>query len=249
MNARMDLKKVTAFYSSPVVIEHYADAAARIGLWESEEKLFTRLFKKDDTLLELGCGAGRIAFGLWELGYRNLLAGDISRVMIARARQMAQVLEYDVSLQVFDATDLKFEDNLFDGAIFGFNGLTTIPTRAARQKAIAETYRVIRPGAAFVFTACDRDSPRYRKFWEEERERWRQQTQNPELDDFGDRYDETPLGEQYLHVPTREEMRADVTAAGFAVELDVPRAHLANESFAVREFSGDCRFWVVRKPA
>ena len=65
-----------AYFESDGVVDDYAKASVELGLWASEEKIFTRLFAPDDSLLELGCGAGRIAIGLYELGYRNLLATD-----------------------------------------------------------------------------------------------------------------------------------------------------------------------------
>jgi len=239
---------VLKYFDSDIVVDHYAEAAARVGLWRSEEKVFTRLFRKEDSLLELGCGAGRIAFGLHELGYRNLLATDYSRQMIKRARHMAQVLDYAIPFRVGDATALEFEDAIFDGAIFGFNGLMQIPVAANRMRALREIHRVLRPGAWFTFTTHDRENPRFKKFWEQEKLRWRRARQQPELDDFGDRFEPTELGELYIHVPTIREMESALKEAGFRIEANVPRSVLANESPAVREFSDECRFWIAQKP-
>ena len=126
----MDSKIVKSYFESDPVVEHYAQAVAHLGLWQSEEKILTRVFKRDVSLLELGCGAGRIALGLYELGYKNILATDYSKGMIKRARHLAKLLEYPVPFRVADATNLEFEDNVFDGAIFGFNGLMQIPSVA-----------------------------------------------------------------------------------------------------------------------
>ena len=78
----MDADAVKAYYNQPGVVTEYAQAVSRVGLWRSEEKIFTRLFKPEGKLLGLGCGAGRIAIGLWELGYRNILGVDIARDMV-----------------------------------------------------------------------------------------------------------------------------------------------------------------------
>ncbi|WP_269522890.1 class I SAM-dependent methyltransferase [Coraliomargarita parva] len=244
----MERETVLAYFDSDVVVDHYALAAARVGLWESEEKIFTRLFQQADSILELGCGAGRIAFGLHELGYRNILATDYSRQMVKQARHMAEVLEYAIPMQVADATRLPFEDNLFDGAIFGFNGLMQIPKAENREKALREIFRVIRPGAWFVFTSHDRENPKHRKFWEQEKLRWRRSKQKEALDDFGDRYEPTDMGELYIHVPTIREMEKVLKGVGFRIEANAMRSAVANESPRVREFSDDCRFWVVQKP-
>ncbi len=245
----MEVKVVKDYYNAPRVVKHYADAAIQVGLWLSEEKIFKRVFRKQDTLLELGCGAGRIAMGLWELGYRNIMATDYSREMVLEARRMARVLRYGIHWKVEDATRLTFEDNLFNGAIFGFNGLMQIPGRDNRQQAIREIHRVIRPGAFFVFTTHDRELSKFRKFWEKEKIAWRNGKQNPALDEFGDRFEITPLGDLFIHVPRRQDVREMLKSAGFRIEADVLRSQIASENNNVREFSDECRFWVAQKPA
>ena len=120
---KAEAEAVHAYFNSDEVVEEYAASVQRVGLWESEEKVFKRLFKKEDSLLELGCGAGRIAIGLHELGYPNIIGLDYAREMVRRARHLAEVLEYSIPFRVGDATHLEFEDEVFDGAIFGFNGL------------------------------------------------------------------------------------------------------------------------------
>lgn len=243
----MDAKDVQAYFDSEGVVEFYARAAAELGLWRSEEKIFTRLFKPADTLLELGCGAGRIAIGLHELGYRNLLATDYARAMIARARRLAEVLEYSIPFRVADATALEFEDNVFDGAIFGFNGLMQIPQAGERLRALREIRRVLRPGAWFVFTSHDRDRSAHRGFWEAEAARWEYGTEKEELDDFGDRTEPTDHGTHFMHVPTVAEMQSLLAEVGFRLEASVMRSELTQESAEVEAFADDCRFWVVQK--
>ena len=47
----MDAKEVKAYFDSEGVVDYYAQAAAELGLWVSEEKIFTRLFKSEDSLI------------------------------------------------------------------------------------------------------------------------------------------------------------------------------------------------------
>jgi ubiquinone/menaquinone biosynthesis C-methylase UbiE len=244
----MDRETVLKYFDSESVVEHYANAAERLGLWQSEEKIFTRVFEPSDSLLELGCGAGRIALGLHELGYTNIMATDYSRKMIKRARHLSTLLEYNIPLRVCDATDLEFDDNAFDGAIFGFNGLMQIPQAAQREQALSEIYRVIRPGAWFIFTSHDRDRSPHRSFWIEEQRRWQEANQSADLDDYGDRTEATAEGDHYMHVPSVQEMEAVLARVGFRVEATVMRSQLAHESPEVAAFSDDCRFWAVQKP-
>lgn len=244
----MDRETVLNYFKSEGVVDHYAQAAARLGLWVSEEKVFTRLFAKEDAILELGCGAGRIAFGLHELGYQHLMALDYARPMVEKARHMATVLEYRIPFRVGDATRLEFDDNAFEGAIFGFNGLMQIPGKAQREKALREILRVIRPGAWFVFTTHDRARSKHQQFWADERQRWEDGQQAEGLDEFGDRTETTELGQHFMHVPTVEEMTELLEQVGFRIEAHAMRSELANEPQDVRDFADDCRFWVVQKP-
>ena len=38
------------YFDSESVVDHYAQAAVRLGLWLSEEKIFTRVFKPEDSI-------------------------------------------------------------------------------------------------------------------------------------------------------------------------------------------------------
>ena len=246
---KVTAENVRAFYDDPAVVEHYRRATANVGLWLSEEIVFRRVFAPGDRILELGTGTGRISIGLAELGYKHLLAIDIAKEMIAEARRINKVLEAGVSFRQGDATRLKFEDGLFDGAIFGFNGLMQIPGREQRRMALREILRVVRPGAPFVFTSHDRNASPHSGFWKKERQRWSRDKQNAALIDFGDRYDDTDLGRLYIHVPTPEEMREELKLTGWKCEWDALRSAIAHEGPDMKQFSDECRFWVARKPA
>ena len=67
------------------------------------------------------------------------------------------------------------------------------------------------------------------------------------MDDFGDRFESTDMGDVYIHVPDQASMEALVQDVGFQVEIVVPRSIIANEDPNVREFSDDCAFWILRK--
>jgi ubiquinone/menaquinone biosynthesis C-methylase UbiE len=245
----MNPEEVKAFYENDGVVLHYATAVNRVGLWNSEELLLTRLFRPDQKLLEIGCGAGRIAFGLHNLGYRNLTAVDYSPDMIGIARNIAAEKSISLDLRVGDATQLEFSDESFDGAIFGFNGLMQIPSQARRQGALEEIFRVIKPNGFFFFTTHDRDNPRHRKHWKKDQKQWKSGNQRPEYEDFGDRIGDTEWGEMYIHIPTKEEMIERLTAAGFRLLSCQSRCLVALESKETRQFSDECLMWVVKKPA
>lgn len=244
----MNERDVQDYFDAPAVVEYYAQAASELGLWRSEEKIFTRLFQPEQSILELGCGAGRIAIGLHEIGYQNLLASDLSKEMVARARHLAKMLEYAIPFRVCDATALEFEAEVFDGAIFGFNGLMQIPSCAGRECALSEVFRVLRPGAWFCFTTHDRERSPHQAFWVAEQARWAAGTQDSGLEVLGDRAEMTTDGLHFMHVPTQAEMTTLLEKVGFRLEVTVMRSELAEEPTAVEAFADDCRFWVVQRP-
>lgn len=239
---------VKEHFRDPRAVDHYGRAASSVGLWLSEEKVFRKFFRPEETLLDVGCGAGRISIGLWELGYRHLLGIDFSPEMIERARRITRLLEYGISFRCGDATDLELDDDSFDGAIFSFNGLMQIPRRERRRRAFSEIGRVVRPGGFFVFTTHDRANRRFKNFWLEEEERWARHQQDQRLEEMGDRYFEAATGCTFMHIPTRTEVLEDLAATGWEHQGDLWRHEIAKEPADVREFSDECRFWIVRKP-
>ena len=79
----MQADKVKEYYLSDTVVDYYAKATSSVGLWISERKIFRRVFADYEVgLLDVGCGCGRISFGLSQLGYKNLLGIDYSSKMI-----------------------------------------------------------------------------------------------------------------------------------------------------------------------
>ena len=78
----MEIDTVQSYFNSDPVVAHYEAATQKIGLWKSEEKIFQQIYNLEDSILELGCGVGRISFGLHELGYKHLLATDYALSLI-----------------------------------------------------------------------------------------------------------------------------------------------------------------------
>ena len=239
---------VKSLFRNDSIVAHYESAAVEIGLWRSEEAVFRRVFTPAETVLELGCGGGRIALGLWELGYHRILATDFSREMVTAARRLAKKLGYAVPMRVADATRLTFEDGMFDGAIFGFNGIMQIPVADRRAQALREIWRVTRAGGRLVFTTHDRSVGAHAVFWSEEQQRWDAGERDPRLVEWGDRVVEASHGLFYIHIPTRDEVIALLRVTGWDLVDDAMRSEICEESASVETFASDCRFWVVQKP-
>ncbi len=244
----MDVERVRGYFNEEGTVQHYAKAVANVGLWESEKLLFNKYFRREEYLLDLGCGAGRASIGLWEEGFERVLGTDLAESMVAESRDIADCLGCPFQFQREDATDLSFADETFDGAVFAFNGLMQIPDRRVRRRALLQIYRVLRVGGHFVFSTLDREDRLYSKVFAVADDPDHDLAQNQDLIDYGDRHFRTEHGTTFMHVPTRSEVVEDLSEAGFELVEDAMRSSLARESAAVLDFSEDCRLWVVRKP-
>lgn len=119
----MDASFVKNYFENMRVVSDYARAVDSVGLWASEKMLIERYIPKTAKVLELGCGAGRIAIGMARLGYENIYASDFSTNMVDVAKQLAERDSLNVEFSVQDATAISLPDETFDVVIFGFNGL------------------------------------------------------------------------------------------------------------------------------
>ena len=128
-------------YLGSVLFEPYAeDLVARLNLPDGAN------------VLELACGTGIVTRRLREkLGpAATLVATDLNEPMLDYARLKFEApagLEWKQA----DATDLQFADESFDAVVCQF-GLMFFPDK---EKAVGETYRVLKPGGRFLFNVWD----------------------------------------------------------------------------------------------
>jgi len=221
---------------------HYARAAVRIGIWASERVLIERYFTQSHRILELGCGGGRVALGLLQSGYPEVIATDFSPIMVSLAR--AVLADHDEAwekcVERQDATALTYPDACFDGAIYAFNGLMCLPSRAHRLAARRSIHRVLKPGGVFLFTAADREKGAYAAY------RAKEAAPDDELIP-GDRWHESDTSPVFMHSSTEAETRGELSETGFSV-IECPLStELAADGPLVREFAGETRFFIARK--
>ena len=220
---------------------HYARAAVRVGLWESERRLILQHIRPNDRVLELGCGGGRVALGLLRMGYANITATDFSPTMVSLAQGvLAEACpDWEKLVSEEDATALSFPDDSFDAAIFAFNGLMCLPSQGHRMAALRSIHRVLRTGGIFLFTASDREKGANAAYWARE--------QNPPDLIPGDRWHESDTTPVFIHSSTEAETREELSAAGFGVLACPLSTEVAADGPLVRDFAGETRFFVARK--
>lgn len=232
-----------SYFSHPETVADYARAALRVGLWASERVVLERFVPRAGRVLELGCGAGRVAAGMAREGWSDVLATDFSPAMVDAARAVVEATGTgrSVRCEVADATALPYPDNTYDAVVFAFNGLLMIPKSERRAAAMREVARVLKPGGVFVFTGHDRSATRV--------EHWRNREREPEAgeDEFGDTVYGTPQGAVFIHSAEEAALREALATAGLRVVFSEMRSVIAEESRLVREFSDETRFRVAVK--
>jgi ubiquinone/menaquinone biosynthesis C-methylase UbiE len=104
---------------------------------------------KEMTVLEIGCGVGRVTRALAEL-FGHVLAVDVSGEMIRQAREKNSAIS-NVEFYQTNGKDLAV---LGDVAIdFAFSSIVFqhIPSREVIESYVAEVHRLLRPGGLFKF--------------------------------------------------------------------------------------------------
>ena len=145
------------------------DQAARSKVFTHplDRSRLIRALSPDASILDYGCGQGRLCHELSQLGYRDVQGVDSSEEMIRIARSRHR----DLNFSVVDPCAAPFPDRSFD-AVLLFAVLTCIPSDAAQKRLIAELARVLRPGGLLLISdyplqSDERNRNRYDSFEDE----------------------------------------------------------------------------------
>ena len=246
-----EIESVRETYNRDGVVETYTHAVDKVGLWNSEKIIFEKYISKDSNILDLGCGAGRTTINMYKQGYKNIEGLDISDKFIDFAKSYCKANNLDINFILGDATKLDFaKDNSYDAVIFSYNGMQCIPGKKNRDNVIKEVYRVLKSGGLYIFTAHNRDdSGPFQYIWDEELEKWKNGTQDKDLEMYGDRYAiNQSNGERvFLHFSGLEEMKEFIKQENFEILEYIRREDICEETNEVKEFSGSTWFWIVKK--
>ncbi|MCL2089443.1 MAG: class I SAM-dependent methyltransferase [Oscillospiraceae bacterium] len=248
---KLGIENTRAEYSVDAVVEEYSDSVENVGLWLSERMIFAEYLDRQDRILDIGCGAGRVSFGLHRMGFHHISGLDLSEPMIEAAVKFSQTYGADIPFVTGSACRLPFDRDSFDAAIFAFNGIMTISDKHARQKAFDEISRVLRQGGKFIFTTHYMDDPRFTQYWKDERDKWDNNEQDKRLVEYGDVIfvSDEKYGDaiSFVHIPENGEVEDYLGNSGFDLVFSKPRSEICAEESAVLSFAGDCKFWVCIK--
>jgi ubiquinone/menaquinone biosynthesis C-methylase UbiE len=159
-------KTLTGYYTEILSANNlkrcYDIAPQRVRQYlQAEVNYVIQFIKPEDSILELGCGYGRI---LPELaGKAGSVTGiDISLSSIELGRRMLSNLHNCMMMQM-DAVNLVFPDNSFDVVICIQNGISAFHVDPLQL--IHESIRVTKPGGLILFSSYSEKFWNYRLEW------------------------------------------------------------------------------------
>lgn len=109
-----------------------------------------KFLKKEDSILDLACGYGRITFALINLGY-CVMGIDISSNLIKDAKKKAKKLGLKSNFEVGDMRYLPYPSENFDKVICLWSSFNHLLNEKDQIRAINEIYRVLKKkGVAII---------------------------------------------------------------------------------------------------
>ncbi|MBQ5968261.1 MAG: class I SAM-dependent methyltransferase, partial [Clostridiales bacterium] len=112
------------------------------------------LFSPGSRILDIGCGLGREAFALHDLGF-EVVGIDISKEVISRVKQLSADKGYKISFSEYDGEHLDFPDNSFDVVLIWAQTLGLLYGDELKSRYLSECKRVLKTGGLLSFSTHD----------------------------------------------------------------------------------------------
>jgi len=148
-----ELNMVNNYFSGEAIVADYNDRINR-GLLAWETTVLRDFMQPSGAVLDVGCGCGREAFALHDLGYA-VTGVDLSAAQIAQAKQNAAATGRKINFQTCDGLRYDFPDNTFDYVIIWQQVLGNVPGHETRVNVLKEAKRVLKPRGKLVVSVHD----------------------------------------------------------------------------------------------
>ena len=126
--------------------------------WNSElkdwEKSVIKHFPSDARILDIGCGLGREAFALSDLGF-NVIGIDISKEVILQVKKLSADKGYKIPFYEYDGEHLDFSADSFDVVLIWSQTLGLIYGNERKQMFLGECKRVLKKDGLLSFSTHD----------------------------------------------------------------------------------------------
>lgn len=143
---------VQDWYGRPENVEEMRQwVAGKLKKWE---RRVVNCFPQGANVLDVGCGMGREAFALAELGF-SVVGIDISEEAIGRVRKLAEENRFSIPFLHYDGQVLPFPNGAFDVVIIWAQTFGLLYGDESKGRFLRECRRVLRDGGLISFSGHD----------------------------------------------------------------------------------------------
>ena len=129
------------------------EAGQGLKIWETD---VVSLFPVKSHILDIGCGAGREAFRLYDMGFA-VTAIDICEKAIEAAKELAAETNRHIRFLLTNGLELPFADNTFDVVIIWAQTFGLFYGSENQGRILSECHRVLKKGGILSFSGHDRE--------------------------------------------------------------------------------------------
>jgi tRNA (uracil-5-)-methyltransferase TRM9 len=192
------------------IARHFADT--RSGAMELEK--FKPLVKKDQYILDWGCGNGRLLHILGDKFARYYGVDQSAKLLAIAKKAFKQEIKAGAVTFVSNAKKaVKFEDNFFD-LVFMIASFHHLPDHESRLDLLRQCYKQMKKNARLVITTWNLESD-----WAKEKFKkdWKLLRANDYLIPWKDQ-DGNIVVERYYHYFSWQELKNLIREAGFVIK-------------------------------
>jgi ubiquinone/menaquinone biosynthesis C-methylase UbiE len=123
----------------------------KLKKWEQE---VAEVFPKEAKILDVGCGMGREAYVLTDMGF-SVTGIDISKEVISQVTQLSKQNGYNIPFLIYDGHILPFDDNSFDVVVIWAQTFGIMYGDAYKASFLNECRRVLKKNGLLSFSGHD----------------------------------------------------------------------------------------------
>ena len=142
---------VTEWYEDKKNVDEMQNWNSALKEWEQSVIPF---FPSGARILDIGCGLGREAFALSDLGY-DVVGIDISKEVISQVKQLSNDRGYKISFYEYDGEYLDFPAESFDIVLIWAQTFGLLYGNEFKQNYLMECKRVLKKGGVCSFSTHD----------------------------------------------------------------------------------------------